>query len=295
MIGSGEKQYPDVARLKQEYYGENLEKRLNKTWREEICLAKISMVHWETAYAINQVENAPFGQYVMSAALSASILVASSGFAREEGYIPESTTRPSPLAKEGAAEQLLRQGFLPVSIPTALKGMEEVVFSEEVPHGLGVGPVAMTVGLVGEGGVVYGAKGIFRETTSCEYAVKTKEEDGTFQIGVRVAAALAGQRLIFSWLALRDLTERGEDLPQPHLVIAPGSVRLALRGTTTFDCQAYGLGSGEVIWSVREPEGGSIDPDGVYRAPNTPGVYEIRASCVERPEVFAAAFVVVHD
>ena len=293
--GPGAKQYPDVATLKQEYYGENLDKRLNNTRKEEICLAKISMVHWESAYAINQVENAPFGQYVMSAALSASIMAAVLGLPRESCDTSEPAPRSTHPAGEGATEQFLRQGLLPVNIPTAFKSMEEVVFSEIVPHGLGIGPVAMSVGLAVDGGVVYGAKGVFSETAGYEYAVKTKEDDGTFQIGVRAPAALAGQRLVFSWLAVRDPDGLGEGLPQPHLVISPGSVRLPVRGALTFSCLTYGLGSGEVSWSVREPEGGSIDPGGFYRAPNTPGVYEIRAGSVERPEVLAAAFVVVHE
>lgn len=291
-------EYENMDRLRQEYYGENLEKRLEKIWDEKICLAKINMVRWGAAYSIGSVKTVPFGQYVMSAALAAAIcansirLLQTAGSNFDPGW--ESRGEPAALPAGAQPEPLLRQGLLPVDIPDNLKP-GGVVFSEDIPHSLGVGMVSMSVGLVAAGGVVYGARSIFREAEGYEYAVKTDESAGTFKVGVRVLTPQPGGRIMFSWLAVRDPAEVGEALPQPQLVISPGTLRLPLRGTAHFSYLVYGISVTDVTWSVREPEGGNIGADGFYRAPNNPGVYEITARSSERPGLRASAFVVVYE
>ena len=50
-----------------------------------------------------------------------------------------------------------------------------------------------------------------------------------------------------------------------------------------------------VRWTVKSAEGGSIDKNGRYTAPNTAGVYEIVAQSISDPKMTASAFAVVRD
>lgn len=49
-----------------------------------------------------------------------------------------------------------------------------------------------------------------------------------------------------------------------------------------------------IEWKVKE-HGGSINENGMYTAPNTPGVYEVVAQSVAYPDVKASIFVVVSE
>ena len=49
-----------------------------------------------------------------------------------------------------------------------------------------------------------------------------------------------------------------------------------------------------VLWKVKD-DGGFIDENGMYTAPNTAGVYEVVAQSVAYPAVKASIFVVVRD
>ena len=48
-----------------------------------------------------------------------------------------------------------------------------------------------------------------------------------------------------------------------------------------------------VTWQVKEENGGAIDRNGVYQAPETPGTYEIIATAGADETVTASAFVIV--
>ena len=46
-------------------------------------------------------------------------------------------------------------------------------------------------------------------------------------------------------------------------------------------------------FSIKDPEGGSIDNNGTYTAPAREGVYEIRVEAVSDPSVYTYAFAIV--
>jgi hypothetical protein len=49
----------------------------------------------------------------------------------------------------------------------------------------------------------------------------------------------------------------------------------------------------DVIWSVEDENGGTINENGYYTAPDSPGVYKLKAECAGEPEIFATAFIVI--
>ena len=54
--------------------------------------------------------------------------------------------------------------------------------------------------------------------------------------------------------------------------------QLRAANAATFTAAVRGATDQSVYWSVKEPDGGSITPDGVYTAPATPGTYTVTAT-----------------
>ncbi len=72
-------------------------------------------------------------------------------------------------------------------------------------------------------------------------------------------------------------------------------VYLTLREDYYFEPVFTGANDTGVRWSVREKEGGTIDENGMYTAPNIPGIYEIIAESTAYEGLMASAFAVVRD
>jgi len=106
---------------------------------------------------------------------------------------------------------------------------------------------------------------------------------------------------------------RGRDLPvylaKLELINSSGGVFLAsvtnlpfrqaagrevgCGGTVQFQGEVVGGEDSQIVWSVREENGGDIDCNGVYRAPELPGTYEVVATARGDSSVCASAFVIV--
>ena len=61
------------------------------------------------------------------------------------------------------------------------------------------------------------------------------------------------------------------------VAVTPGSAAVDISRQLTFGAQVSGAVDTGVSWAVQEAEGGTITPDGVYTAPNTSGIYHVRA------------------
>lgn len=84
----------------------------------------------------------------------------------------------------------------------------------------------------------------------------------------------------------------------PSLSLRPVAVTLARETTHTFQAEInYPEGMRymrqPVVWSVVEPEGGSITPAGLYTAPAAPGTFHVQVQREDFPEVVATATVTV--
>jgi len=78
--------------------------------------------------------------------------------------------------------------------------------------------------------------------------------------------------------ALGDETTTTTTTFDSGVTITPSTVSVAGRGTSTFSATVSGATDQGVIWSVVEPDGGSITQEGVYTAPQTAGTYHVRAT-----------------
>lgn len=68
---------------------------------------------------------------------------------------------------------------------------------------------------------------------------------------------------------------------------------MSCRGTLHFAANVVGSKDQTVVWQVREPNGGVIDKNGVYQAPELAGTYEIVATADADERATASAFVIV--
>ena len=72
-------------------------------------------------------------------------------------------------------------------------------------------------------------------------------------------------------------------------------IYLKLRETYYFQPVITGAADQRVRWRIKEAEGGSVDENGMYTAPNIPGIYEVIAESAAYQELQASAFVVVKE
>ena len=80
---------------------------------------------------------------------------------------------------------------------------------------------------------------------------------------------------------------------EPAVALSPASVELAPGATQRFSASVSGAADASLVWSVDEPEAGTIDGAGLYAAPPAGGTYHVRASLRSLPAVSAAATVKV--
>lgn len=78
-------------------------------------------------------------------------------------------------------------------------------------------------------------------------------------------------------------------LPNPKL--EPPQASLAPGGTQLFTARMKGLPRSTVTWTVEEPDGGTVDTNGLYHAPNRLGTYHVVATSTLDPDVSVTATV----
>ena len=77
------------------------------------------------------------------------------------------------------------------------------------------------------------------------------------------------------------------------LSVTPEFSRLGCREKLQFQAEVVGAEDKSVTWGVKEENGGVIDHNGLYQAPELPGTYEITAVSGADESVTASAFVIV--
>ena len=65
--------------------------------------------------------------------------------------------------------------------------------------------------------------------------------------------------------------------------------------SVVFTAVLEGFADERLKWTVRDPEGGTIDKNGKYTAPETAGIFHITVSSMSYPKVQASTFVVVRE
>ncbi len=285
------------------YYRGAMEEIVKNTYQQSIYLAKISVIRTGATYMIDSVESMPFRQYLYNNSLAAVM----NRMELEEEEKQEKGESRQNVSGSGAAPSAEESG-LKIATGTVVIDMGiggtagQRFFSEEIPHGLGLGVVNIVlgeaVGMQDSGSLVFGAAGIFDpEPTEVkvELAAKADMENGTFRIGVRCLETTSQPRLKVHWTAIKDGREVVLEKKQTIMQIRPDMLELSIRDVYYFEALIGGSVENRIKWSVREPDGGTIDENGMYTAPNRAGVYEIMCESMDQPGLRASTFVIVRD
>ncbi len=286
------------------YYEDAMQEILNNTYHQSIYLAKINMVWAGSTVVIEDVEQMPFRQYISSDALAS---VRERAAEEELNYLRRcveeliSGGSKTVLETKPAFSESLRTAEGVVTIKLGIGGMAgQKFFSEPIAHGLGLGNTAILCGILygdGESRVCYGADSVFEDQgrIRADVAASADTQAGTFVVGLKLTEPTTAESVKIYWMAMQDKSSRGEDGEKRAIFLKPDMVYLSLREEYYFEPVFTGSADKRVTWSVREERGGNIDENGMYTAPNVPGIYEIVARSVAHPDLTATAFAVVRD
>lgn len=287
--------------MQKEYYRSSMGNIIRTGYRQPVYLARIHVVSATDTYIIEKIENVPFGQYVSNHVIETAL------YQMMQKELSLSGRQEN--GQNGIGDGILRHGETGEGIKIAcgktdiyLKGggqKGDKFFSPEIVHGLGLGKVTVVLGLEKESGkVVYGSSEIFEEDTEkgidAEFAACVNEENGSFVVGARLISGVMGGKLSVHWTAFKDKEDIVVEKNEKRIFIKPNLLELTVRQSQYLDAVCENMVEKAVSWSVKD-EGGFIDENGLYTAPNTPGVYEVVAQSVAFPEIRASVFVVVRN
>lgn len=197
-------------------------------------------------------------------------------------------------------------GTVDLTMPGGIR-VNSRVFSQEIAHGLGAGAVDVRLSVEftdkerEETALLCGNSEVFKHKSQkaappwVEAAALIYPERGTMRIGLWLHDTVEGNLIRVHYFAQKPERDTSRILSQHRvsLSVTPEFSRLGCRGKLQFQAEVVGSEDKSVTWSVKEENGGVIDHNGLYQAPELPGTYEITAVASADDSVTASAFVIV--
>ena len=197
-------------------------------------------------------------------------------------------------------------GTVDLTMPGGIR-VNSRVFSQEIAHGLGVGAVDVRLSVEfqdkerEETALLCGSSEVFKHKSIksappwVEAAALVYPERGTMRIGLWLHDTVDGNLIRVYYFAQKPERDTSRILSQRRmsLTVTPEFSRLGCREKLQFQAEVVGSEDQSVTWSVKEENGGDIDHNGLYQAPELPGTYEITAVSGADETVTASAFVIV--
>lgn len=282
------------------YFTTNMDEITNLSSERKIYLAKISLIKAANTYIIEKIENNPFNQYVLNSTLVQALLNIEGNDIEKLKNKGEHIDRRNMFTQNVNNEQAYKKNL---DIASGVEKMEllekrkagDIVYSDEIMHGLGLGNVYVTLGIENKDeDITFGESSIFGNN-KIEIASKVNTKKGTMIIGIKLLENISEDSISIRWMAYRDIKESVKDIEQITLSIKPNISDINVRDSIYFEAVSTGLRDKRCEWSIKENEGGYIDENGKYMAPNVPGIYEIVAKSISNPEVSSSTFVVVRE
>jgi len=302
------------------YYNKSMDKVLGDSYDERLWIAKINLIRQKNSIIIDSVAPAPFAQYSYNAQ-QMMMLHELAGFYPAAGHAlpiaasaaPEIAAKAAVVTAEGTdSAKLTACGVFdfPLGLGYAPR---QPLFSEEIMHGLGKGPVYVDIGIeylrADERGttseIVLGDATIFADDKledeeriyNLDVAVKVLPERGTFVVGIRPNEASDLISLRIRWYAFR-LGEVNQKLKPKHegekmIMINPDTFVLQPKATAYIKPVFINMPTEACSYKLLDAEGGRVDNNGVYTAPAKEGVYEIRVEALSDPTIYTHAFAIV--
>lgn len=284
------------------YYDCAMEDILQYPYGHAIYLARIQVIKAGDTYVIEKIENLPFRQCVWNNTLSAvmeTIRLRESPVFGDHRGVKQVIQTENPAAVKGQDMQIKIGSTI---IDLGIGGVVgQRFYSEEIIHGLGLGEVVISLGLAKgikeSNQVIYGSQEVFDDKICPEIqmAAKVNMAKGSFVIGIKCLEQVEAKRLRVYWMAVKDKSVQAVGQRSRHLSIRPDIFNMKVRESHYFEAVVEDEVLKHVKWSVKEPEGGSIDSNGCYTAPSQPGIYEVMAQSMEDEQLKAGAYVIVRE
>ena len=289
----------------------NLEERSGNGRTDYVPLAIIGVQRSKIAYKIESVEENGIKRYIESA-------VASELRAKYLAYFnqPEVATAQVSAADRAEMDELMfaqepqcATGTCEIPVYKCKKG--DIVYSDEIIHGLGLGNVFVRVGLeyLVDGDdvrgqsrrTIYGDPSLFKDEanaiTPARTAVRVNCDRGSFMVAAQLDQDPVYVSILLRWVAFR-MPSGDDNMKVKHLVgrsIAPErpSVVLDTRESCVFNVKFKNMEPCTLKYELTEANSGEITSDGIYTAPGKEGIYEIHISCADMPMISTYAYAVV--
>jgi len=284
------------------YYDSAMEDILRYPYGQAIYLAKMDVIRAGDTYVIEKIENLPFRQYVWNNTLSAAletIRLQNVPAVRLSSNVNESLRAEKSVPQKEPGMQI-KMGS--VIMDLGIGGVPgQRFYSEEIVHGLGLGEAVITLGLARgiqeSSQVIYGSQDVFDDKVSpkIEMAAKVNMTRGSFVIGIKCLEQVESKRLRVYWMAVKEKSSRADVQKSRHLSIRPDILNMKVRESHYFEAVVDGEVQRHIKWSIKETEGGTIDQNGCYTAPNQPGIYEVMVQSMEDEQLKAGAYVIVRE
>lgn len=298
-----------------DYYSKNFTEIIEDVDNKFIYLAKFHIVANQLTYFIESFEKNPCRQYLYSNELISLLQDINGTEVNSPAVLPEKVV-PENIKPE--VEELPAP-----KIDNIVTGVERInlgfnpkvgksYYSYEFVHGLGAGNVALVTAIDNKanymtddkGLLVFGDKNIFEKeeisisAPSVQVASIVNSVKGTVRLGVRLMEKTTAQAVDIRWWAYKpvEIEEQQEDLvidENVRVVITPNTIRVKPLEQVRFEAHIEGAISQEVRWGMAEKNTGTIDNNGLYTAPSTEGVYEVKAYSVKFENKSDSAYVVV--
>ena len=286
-----------------------------------IYLAKLELIHSAGGVFVGSVTSLPFQQSVsreaeQGAGGAGDFTVTTSVRSLEYWQKPDvkAVYQPSVgalhldfgIPSPEQYDYAVAHGTVDLTMPGGIR-VNSRVFSEEIAHGLGAGAVDVRLSvefvdsekeetaLLCGNSEVFKSKNIKLSPPWVEAAAVVYPERGTMRIGLWLHDTVKGNLVRVHYFAQKPERDTSRILAQRKisLTITPEFSRLSCRGKLQFQADVVGSEDKSVTWSVKEENGGAIDRNGLYQAPELPGTYEITAAAGADETVTASAFVIV--
>ncbi len=286
--------------LQKEYYKTAMDYIMGNTFLQGIYLAKIFVVRAGDLCLIQRIEPLPFGQKIMHTEISSAMigrLVEDVENLKEAKLLEGESKR----AKEEKKPLKAAYGKVEFNVKHVRPG--EVLYSDEIVHGLGFGPVTIELGyevddeFSQEPQMMFGDASLFQNQYGFQASLgaRLNPSRGTFEIGLKIIKNNSAKRVRVYWTALYNEVHRSEAARKKRIYLQPDNPNIYTGESMTFTAVLEGFTDERLQWTVKDRNGGTIDKNGKYTAPEMAGIYQIMVSSKAYPDIKASTFVVVRE
>ncbi|MEG2144454.1 MAG: hypothetical protein RRY40_03895, partial [Oscillospiraceae bacterium] len=147
---------------------------------------------------------------------------------------------------------------------------------------------------------IYGESSLFsgnkEGVPAAQSAIRIDASRGTFTVAIKLLERVDAASVVIRWFAMRlpnADTHTAVSSDSKSIFVIPATITVAPKESCCIEVGYENMQQEVCRFEVMGKDGGRITEDGVYTAPAMEGVYEVKVSVINSPNVFAYAYIVV--